>query len=252
LDPRLSFLIGFFVLLIWVLLARISVACCPARFPLLLPPVRSPIRALLQFLHTSRSPHPAVSRVPIRFVASAGLRFVPSADPIFWPLRRVAHVSECRSDLCVPLSFAASVALDPPVDFSCAAVDPDSSCRQVPVRLHGCRSCYTPVSLLSALDLDVRLESLLSAFGFPVPVKKLCASLLCSLGFGFVLYCRFKAVTSPALIKCCSSKSIFLIACELLQVEASLLLSRQIKRLKVSCLICTPAVISQTRTPGVW
>jgi hypothetical protein len=177
-------------------------------------------------------------RVPIQFfgLSAESLTFL-SADLI-----------------CVflPLSFAASAALDPPVDFSCAAVDPDTSCRQVPVRLHGCRSCYTPVSLLSALDLDVRLESLLSAFGFPVPVKKLCASLLCSLGFGFVLYCRFKAVTSPALIKCCSSKSIFLIACELLQVEASLLLSRQIKRLKVSCLICTPAVISQTRTPGVW
>jgi hypothetical protein len=170
------------------------------------------------------------------FLRSCFSSCVASADPI-----------------CVflPLGFAASAALNPPVDFSCATVDPDSSCRQVPVRLRGRRSCCAPVSLPSALDLDVRLESLLSALGFPVPVKKLCASVLCSSGFGFVLCCRLKPVTSPTLIKCCSSKSIFLIACELLQVEAELLLSRRIKRLEVSCLICTPAVISQTRTPGV-
>jgi hypothetical protein len=176
-------------------------------------------------------------RVPIHFFGlSAESLALPSADPI-----------------CVflPLGFAASAALDAPVDFSCAAVDPNSSCRQVPVRLRGRRSCCTPVSLPLSLDLDVWLESLLSAFGFPVPMKKLYASVLYSSGFGFVLCCRLKPVTSFALIKCYSSKSIFPIVCELLQVEAGLLLSHRNKRLEVLCLICTPAVISQTRTPVV-
>jgi hypothetical protein len=180
-------------------------------------------------------------------VASAGLHFALSADPIFFGLSAKSLTLPSADPICVflPLVSAASTALDPPV------VDPDSSCHQVSVRLRGRRSCCAPISLPSALDLDVRLESLLSAFGFPVPVKMLCASVLCSSGFGFVLCCHLKPVTSPALIKCCSSKSIFPIACELLQVEAGLLLSRRINRLEVSCLICTPTVIFRTRLPGV-
>jgi hypothetical protein len=156
-----------------------------------------------------------------------------SANPICGQ-HRSSFRAECRSDflglsaesltlpsaglICVflPLGSTASATLDPPVDFLCAAVNPESSCRQVPVRLRGRHSCGASVSLPSALDLDVRFESLLSAFGFPVPVKKLCASVLCSSGFGIVLCCRLKPVTSPALIKCYSSKLIFLIACELL------------------------------------
>jgi hypothetical protein len=178
-----------------------------------------------------------------------------SADPICGQRRSLFH-AECQSDyffglsaeslalpsadpICVflPLGSATSAALDPPVDFACAVVDPDLSYRLLPVRLYGHRSCCASVSLPSALDLDVRLESLLSAFGFPVPVKKLCASVLSSSGFGFVLCCCLKPVTSPALIKGCSSKSIFPIVCELLQVEAGLLLCHRIKRLEVSCLI---------------
>jgi hypothetical protein len=159
-------------------------------------------------------------RVPILFFdLSAKSLALPSANPI-----------------CVflPLGFAARAALNPSVDFSCAAVHLDSSCRQVSIRLCGRRFCCALVSLPSALDLDVRLESLLSTFGFPVPVKKLCASVLCSSGFSFVLCCRLKPVTSPTLIKCCSSKSIFLIVCELLQVEVDRVLSHRIKRLEVS------------------
>jgi hypothetical protein len=155
-----------------------------------------------------------------------------SADPICGQ-RRSSFYAECRSVFLasppcrwccrVPIRFVCSSlsALQqvlpsiPPVDFSCAAIDADWSCRQVSLCLRGHRSCCVPVSLLSALDLDVQLESMLSAFGFPVPVKNLCALVLCSSGFDFVLCCRLKLVTSPALIKCCSSKSTFLIACEL-------------------------------------
>jgi hypothetical protein len=173
-------------------------------------------------------------------VASASLRFTASADPIIvFGLSAESLELPSADPICVflPLGSATSAALDPPVDFLCAVVDLDSSYRQLPVRLYGHRSCCALVSLPSALDLNVQLESLLSAFGFPVPMKKLCASVLNSSGFGFVLCCCLKPVTSPALIKGCSSKSIFPIACELLQVEAGLLLCHRIKRLKVSCLI---------------